>query len=260
MNLAFFSVEDEAAEKHTAFEHITTPSLLKLRAVASLVSQYDRVVYLDYDFLAFKKLKIEELDFGGYPVAAVTDMDMSHAGALRNRDVRDPSSLNDALGYYFNAGFMVFNSAAWRPEFLDRYQATLDAHVHHCGYIDDCTTPDQCALNTIFANNWRLLPADYNMQAAGKFTKTWQTAAVRHYCGPRKCLPLSPLRSDYRDTRQLNAIHALLGRPTSQFALVYDLLFRVNCLRNYRRSAATRNLLAALDMRFSRIKVTSAAA
>ncbi|MCB8876292.1 glycosyltransferase family 8 protein [Acidisoma silvae] len=249
MRVTFGSVEDAAAERHETFDHITTPSLLKLAAVTSLVSDYDRIVYIDYDFLVFKKLDIEGLNFDGRPIAAVADLDLNYINGVKKLDWRDQSSLSASLGTYFNSGFMIFDAATWRVDFLRQYQAALDAHALSCDYVVDCTTPDQCALNKVFSDNWRELPADYNMQAAGKFTKSWQTAATRHYCGARKFLPLSPLRSDYRDTGHINAIHDLLGRPTSRLALAYWVLFKLNCIRKYRASEPVRHIFSALTLR-----------
>jgi hypothetical protein len=85
------------------------------------------------------------------------------------------------------------------------------------------------------------------MQASSKFTDGWKTAAVRHYCGTRKCVPLSFFRSDKRDVDYLNAIHRLLGRRTSNLGSVYEFFHVLNRIRNYRNSRSIRNLLHLLE-------------
>lgn len=245
--LSFSPVEDAAAEQHQTHGHVTTPTLLKLRAVENLVSDYDRVVFLDNDILVFRDLKIGELEFGNAPIAAVADMDLADTGVLRNVDLRHVEAGAADIGSYFNAGFLVFESSNWHGEFLTSYEVALDRHDHGCPYKIDCTSIDQCALNVVFEDDWLRLPPTYNMQASSKFTDNWKTAAVRHYCGPRKYVPLSFFRSDKRDVDYLNAIHRLLGRPTSNLGPMYELFHALNRLRNRRNSGPIRDLLQVLE-------------
>jgi lipopolysaccharide biosynthesis glycosyltransferase len=243
--LTFSQIGDAAVEQYRTHGHVTTPTLLKLTAVAALVPDFDRVVYLDNDVLVFEDLKIGDLDFGSYPIGAVTDMDLSATGVLRNSGWGSASAGVRGTGDYFNAGVMIFASANWRDAFLATYAAALERHDHGCVYKLDCTSIDQCAVNTTFADNWLKLPATYNMQAGSKFTSSWQTAAVRHYCGPRKCVPLQAFRSDGRDVRTTNAIRGRLGFPKSRLGFVYEFLFSLNRIRNYRGGLAMRKFLSA---------------
>lgn len=247
IELAFSDIEDAAAEQHQTHGHVTTPTLLKLRAVENLIADYDRIIFLDNDVLVFEDLKIESLEFGALPIAAVADMDLSDSGALRGFDWSSPPARIAGVATYFNAGFMVFESKNWRQAFLGDYERELDHHDAGCSYKINCTSIDQCALNTVFSGRWLNLPASYNMQASAKFTHSWQTAAARHYCGPRKYVPLSLLRSDQRDVRYLNRINRLLGRPQSRIALVYEVFFRLNAMRNARNSRPMRRFLHALQ-------------
>jgi lipopolysaccharide biosynthesis glycosyltransferase len=247
IELGFSDIEDAAAEQHQTHGHVTTPTLLKLRAVEHLIADYDRVIFLDNDILVFEDLKIESLAFGTMPIAAVADMDLSDSGALRGFDWSSAPSRIAGIASYFNAGFMVFESNNWRQDFLGAYERELDQHDIGCSYKVNCTSIDQCALNTVFSGNWLNLPASYNMQASAKFTRSWQTAAARHYCGPRKYVPLSLLRSDRRDVRYLNTINGLLGRPRSRLALVYEAFFRLNAMRNARNARPMRRFLRALQ-------------
>jgi lipopolysaccharide biosynthesis glycosyltransferase len=238
-NLTVAPLSDPALEQHETCLHVTKPSLLKLLAVERLVEDYDRVVFLDNDLLIFGDLRIDALQFGSRPIAAVTDLDLSQTGALRN------SPSQHSGGGYFNSGFMVFSAENWRAgEFYAKYAAALDAHDENCPYKVSCTSIEQCALNIMFSGNWLSLPADYNMQAGAKFTPSWQTATVRHYCGARKFIPVSPFRNDGRDIRYVNDIRRRLGLSGSSSPWLYELLFQLNTLRHSRGAAEMQDFVA----------------
>ena len=247
IRLLFRQIEDTAVDHHETHKHVTTPSLLKLRAVANLVSEYDRIVFLDNDVLTLQDLKLQELELGAYPIAAVIDMDISNTGAQRHNDWRTPVSRSGDIDCYFNSGVMIFESSNWRNEFLAQYAEALDEHDRGCVYKIDCTSIDQCALNSVFKNNWMQLPIGYNMQASAKFTGKWETAFIRHYCGSRKFLPLSPFRSDGKDVRHLNAIHHLLGRRTTRWGVIYQMLYSLNRIRRFRSALSIRKFLRVYD-------------
>jgi lipopolysaccharide biosynthesis glycosyltransferase len=244
-NLAFHEIGDATLERHETCGHVTTPSLLKLPAIGKLVGQYDRIVYLDNDILVFDHLKIEDIEFGRAPVAAVIDMDLSHTGALRHSKWSSAGGRAGKLGAYFNAGFMVFECSNWRnDEFYEAYAAALDQHDIGCTYKINCTSIEQCALNTVFKKNWIRLPASYNMQAGAKFTPSWKTALVRHYCGTRKFMPISLFRSDSRDVRHLNRIRQAMGKTTTPLPFMYEILFHLNAARKYRSDSPMRRFLS----------------
>ena len=239
--LTFHPIRDPALEQHKTPGQATTPTLLKLSAVQALSGRYDRLVYLDHDILVFKPLDIEGIDFGMTPLAAVLDMDLSRNGALRRSAWASGDKDLLTLGDYFNAGFMVFDSTNLRRQnFLGAYAAALHSHERHCSFKIDCKSADQCALNMTFKDNWSPLGPGFNMQAGAKFTKPWQTAPVRHFCGTRKFLPLAFFRNDSRDVRHLNRIRDKLNLPQARYPLVYELLFRLNVLRKYRTDRAMR--------------------
>jgi lipopolysaccharide biosynthesis glycosyltransferase len=83
-NLIFHDIGDAAVEGHQTHGHVTTPTLLKPLAVGKLVSDYDRIVYLDNDILVFDDLGVETINFGRTPIAAVIDMDVSDTSWLRH--------------------------------------------------------------------------------------------------------------------------------------------------------------------------------
>jgi lipopolysaccharide biosynthesis glycosyltransferase len=233
-NVTIAQLSDPALEQHETCLHVTKPSLLKLLAVERLVDAYDRVVFLDNDLLIFEDLHIDTLAFGSAPIAAVTDMDLSDTGWLRDAQWPSTRAIEGGRGY-FNSGFMVFESKNWRHgEFYAQYAAALDAHDKACPYKISCTSIEQCALNMVFDRNWINLPFGYNMQAEAKFTSSWKTAPVRHYCGSRKFIPVSPFRNDGRDVGYINEIRRRLGLNGSSSQLLHEVLFQINAVRNYK--------------------------
>jgi lipopolysaccharide biosynthesis glycosyltransferase len=247
--LTFSRIGDPDLERHQTCGHVTTPTLLKLSVAKDLIGQYDRVVYLDSDMLVFDDLKIDHIDFGRAPVAAVVDLDLSDTGALRRSEwVAGREDDATTLGY-FNAGLMIFAAENWSDDCLETYARALDRHDEACNYKLNCTSIDQCALNKTFEGTWLHLPTSFNMQAGAKFETNWQSAAVRHYCGVRKFIPIAPFRNDSRDIRHLNAIRTALGLSTTRFALMFELFFRVNAMRKRQDGDAMRRLLGALDKR-----------
>jgi lipopolysaccharide biosynthesis glycosyltransferase len=240
-------ISNLAVEHHTTFGHVTTPTLLKLSAVAKLIRDYDRIIYLDNDILVFDDLKLGEVELGKYPIAAVIDMDLSATGVLRDTKWAAAGGKSENVGGYFNAGFMIFASENWQADsFLKDYAAALDEHELNCPYKLNCTSIDQCALNQTFERRWLKLPPSYNMQAGAKFTVSWKTAAVRHYCGNRKFVPVAAFRNDRRDTRHLNDIRRALGQPLILWPFLYEIPFRANTMRKYRSDALMRRFLRDL--------------
>ncbi len=246
--LILHDISDTSVERHQTHGHVTTPSLLKLLAAGKLVGDYDRIVYLDNDILVFDDLLIEEINFGQAPIAAVIDMDISDTGWLRNSIGRGATIDIDSRGGYFNSGLMIFEARNWRHrEFNERYSAALDQHDINCQYKLTCTSIDQCALNSVFENNWVKLPMSYNMQAGAKFTGAWKTATVRHYCGPQKFIPVSPFRNDSKDVHYLNKIREAMGLPRAPLPSLYEIPFRLNAARKHRSDMLIRRLLAAVQ-------------
>ena len=247
IRLTLEDIGDPVLERHPTKGHVTTPTLLKLSAVQKLIGLYDRIVYLDNDMLVFADLRIETLAFGDAPVAAVIDADLSPTGALRHSDWSRNGYGTDDVGGYFNAGFMIFESRNWQEAFMERYSAALDRHDLECHYKIDCTSNDQCALNSVFHENWLRLPPSYNMQASAKFTECWNNALVRHYCGPRKFMPPSLFRNDGKDVRYLKRIGRAAGLQEPGLPRLYEILFRLNVLRQHRTRAPIRRFMHAVE-------------
>jgi hypothetical protein len=226
---------------------VTTPCPQALSAVAELIDHYDRIIYLSKDILVFADLKIDEIEFGEFPVAAVVDMDLSVTGALRYSMWSAGKGVD--IGSYFNSGVMIFAAEKWRGQiFMDDYASSLDEHHVTCPFKVNCTSIDQCALNFTFWGMWRRLPTSYNMQAGAKFTAAWKTAAVRNYCGGRNFLPIATFRSDKRDAGYLKTIRKTLGYQSAWLPFLYEIPFQLNALRKYRSDTSMRRFLHALQL------------
>ena len=250
LNLVIDNIADEVLERHRTPGYVTKPALLKFLAIDRLVGRYDRIAYLDNDILVFDDLRIGEIEFGGSALAAVIDMDLSDTGWLRRPETPDYSAEIEARESYFNSGFLVVESRNWRSrELYRKYSAALDAHDLLCTYKIGCMSVDQCALNSVFRENWVRLPLSYNMQAGAKFTDSWKSSIVRHYCGKRKFIPIAPFRNDGRDIRHLNTIRRHLGHKRTLPPLLYEVLFRINAARNYPTAASVRRFLKAARAR-----------
>jgi hypothetical protein len=75
---------------------------------------------------------------------------------------------------------------------------------------------DQCAFNMTFQNRWTPLPLTWNVQSITLQTDLWDQAAIRHYTGPIKFLPLRARRADKKERRLIATLATALGdaRPT----------------------------------------------
>lgn len=242
-------IEDATLERIPTTGHVSSAALLRIAAVGEVATTADRVVYLDTDTLVFEDLEIEQLDLEGRSIGAVLDMDLSATGAFRDearQGFRDPAMRSR----FFNSGMMVFESQRWRHEaFLERFAQALAEQEHGCRYKLDCPPNDQCASNILFADDWTPLPFTYNFQASGKFTPGWQTAKVRHYCGPAKFIPVAMRRNDARDLAVIGDIGRRLGRPVPSLVSLHTVAFRLNALRNRRYARQMRRFIQFADPR-----------
>jgi lipopolysaccharide biosynthesis glycosyltransferase len=248
--LRLSQIADGDLEKYQTRGHVTKPALLRLLAVERLIVNYDRVVYLDNDVLVHDDLAIEDLEFGSLPIAAVVDMDLTETGAVKAMQGQSQGAI-PALEY-FNSGLIICEARNWRTqidEFRQRYISALEQHDVSCVYKINCTSIDQCAANSTFHRQWLALPTSYNMQATAKFTRHWKTAIVRHYCGTRKFVPASSFRNDGRDIAYLNRIRNRLQLPPAGVPLYYELLYRLNFVRNYLSNRELRSFIAAVQAR-----------
>lgn len=151
----------------------------------------DKIIYLDCDLLVKKNIyELWNIDMNDKPLAAVLDLGILTSKRLMKEKYCEVGIDNER---YFNSGVLVLNLKIWREYKLS--QKVLDlinchSYRHH----------DQDALNSIFKNNWKELPLEwnvippvYNMLLKIVFSK-WRVEAIKarenpaiiHYAGRYK--------------------------------------------------------------------------
>ena len=114
-----------------------------------------RVLYLDADLIIETDLlMLEDFDFGGHALAAVSANRVKHA--------LDRPFLNGKLqvpmdNSYFNAGVLYFDLDSWR---LNDYKETCLSLART--YPDELISHDQTLLNAIFSDRFTRLDKRYN--------------------------------------------------------------------------------------------------
>jgi lipopolysaccharide biosynthesis glycosyltransferase len=139
-------VQRSARVPPTSAYRILTPTLLPTGP--------SRVVYLDCDVIVRNPLDaLWSMDLGGAPVAAVRDAYLPVAC----RDIPWRRAGIDPSAAYFNAGVLVIE--------LDRWRAS-DVATRGIALLRELKLRyfDQSAVNILFANEWRALPPEWNLQ------------------------------------------------------------------------------------------------
>lgn len=195
-----------------AHNHVSATATLKIHAMASLVGEFDRLLYLDGDVLLMQDIGLPELEFAGKPIAAVYDI--AKVGELPGSGGFHANCLaNGVSPHYFNSGVIAMDCTAWNDSYFDRYLAFAKAHESFCPYQADCSCRDQCTWNAAFEKNWHRLPLTMNLQACAMFSYRWDVAAVRHYVGREKFIPPHRWRNDRQDILLLNQARSMLDLP-----------------------------------------------
>ena len=195
--------------------HVSLAAYLKFDALQYLSKRFDRALYADTDMLFYQPLDISGIDFHGNPIGAVYDL-----GECLLHDVQGVEAQCSSSGYardYFNSGLMLLDCAHVEFEALGPiYEAHCETHQLQCPYDDNCALSDQCAFNMTFENRWTPLPLTWNVQSITLQTDLWDQAAIRHYTGPIKFLPLRARRADKKERRLIATLANALGdaRPT----------------------------------------------
>lgn len=111
-----------------------------------------RVLYLDADLIVCSSIReLFETDFGGNIVACVEDPCFEYWDKLGiSREKR-----------YFNSGVMLLNLDEWRRNNIT--DAVLEFIENHPEKI---SFADQCALNLILQDRWKILHPRFNAQTA----------------------------------------------------------------------------------------------
>jgi lipopolysaccharide biosynthesis glycosyltransferase len=224
------------SRKGSSWEHITDVMFHKSAAIHSLTQDYDYIVYVDGDILAFGELQLDAL--AGFDELCAACLDIPVTSGIEHADFHSNCERNNASPDFFNTGVIMVNASKWLgTKAHERFIEALARHAAGCPYFRNCILNDQCVFNMVVAGDFLKLPLTLNMQQGALHTRDWATAIIRHYSGPRKFLNWRPWTCDPRQHRLLHAISRETGlRPPSG---IYDfgVSYQLNGVR--RRGAKT---------------------
>lgn len=245
--VAFGAPDNGSRAQAKTYPYITDTMFLKAAALESLAEQYDYILYMDGDTLAFGDLRIEALAGFSETAAACADItvaididDPSRAGKFRQSELF-PCSI-------FNSGMVLVNAQEWRRR--NTYMGFLESllqHQHACPYYKTCEPNDQCALNMALDGCWRPLELTLNVQKVALHTQAWSHAAVRHYTGRTKFLPLGMHRCDPREHALLHAISQETGLPGPGPFYDGGLSYWLNGIRRFRAAGKAEYAIARIN-------------
>ena len=239
--------------------HVSLAAYLKFDALRYLSKRFDRALYADTDMLFYQPLDIADVDFHGNPIGAVYDL-----GECLLHDVQGVEAQCYNNGYardYFNSGLMLLDCAHDAIETLGPiYEAHCQTHKLQCPYDDHCTLNDQCAFNMTFENGWTPLPLTWNVQSISMQTDLWDQAAIRHYTGPIKFLPLRARRADRKERRLIATLATALGDTLPRVWPGMGVVYWANALRRAgaRAEAARATQITEDNSRARRAAILSA--
>ena len=150
-----YHVDSHPALNLPPIMHISRATYLRLIMTEFLPPEIERVLYLDIDMLVTRNLlPLWRKDFGGSPVAAVPDHNLS-AKKLAN------SFGLIGEGEYFNAGMLLIDLNAERAN--GYLKKALDYLIADPSVYEFA---DQDALNQVLWQNWTVLESTWNFQRA----------------------------------------------------------------------------------------------
>ena len=213
------------------YSYITDTMFLKAAALTHLAPEYDYILYLDGDILAFGDLKVDKL--AGFTELAAACVDQTVAAERSQLDTSAKYRHGTISSVpVFNSGLLLVNAAEWlRQNMQQRFADSLHHHQGGCPYVVDCEPNDQCALNMALAGKWRALDPALNVQKIAMHTRMWAEARVRHYAGRKKFLPLRLHLCDAREFALLSAVSREAGLPRPSAFHDGGLSYRLNGIR-----------------------------
>lgn len=228
--------------------HITDTMYLKPAAIERLVNDYDYVLYVDPDTLAFDDLSLESV--AGFSEIMGACLDLSIGTGFDDPGFFENCRRNGLSTAFFNSGLMFVNARKWRETRASaRFLEALSRHQTSCPYFEVCSPNDQCALNMTVAGDWRRLPVAWNVQKCAMHTRAWSTATLRHYTGRRKFLPIRRRTCDPREYALLRAIHRATGLPLAHGPYDFGLSYSLNFLRRTHQVRKYDKAIADLEQR-----------
>ncbi len=150
LELSFIIVDDNMFENATiALDYTTIPTYYRL-AIADILKEYDKCIYLDCDVLVMADLSLLYMtDICDFYLGGVRDWDQYSDHC---RELKLPT-----LDYYINAGVLVMNLRKIRE---DQMFLTFQQHMDK-GY----PFADQDVLNVCCWDKIKILPTTYNLQS-----------------------------------------------------------------------------------------------
>lgn len=139
--------------------HVSKATYARLFAVDILQARFDRLIYLDSDFVVLRDIgELWEMPLQGHPIAAVQDALAGLAGATMGMLHNDFWEIPDECPC-FNAGLMVIDVNCWIAE-----RAGQKALALIRDNPDKIRWWDQDALNITFAGNFLQIDPVWNVQ------------------------------------------------------------------------------------------------
>jgi lipopolysaccharide biosynthesis glycosyltransferase len=220
----------------TSWEHLTDAMFHKAAAIQSLVSDYDYIIYLDSDLLAFRELRFDALI--GFDELCAACFDIPVASGIEHPDFFLNCEQSHVSPQFFNVGLIVVNAAQWvATRAHERFINALTQHAAGCPYFRRCVLNDQCVFNMVVNGNFRPLPLKFNMQQGALHTKAWETATIRHYNGRDKFLKWRPWTCDPLQHKLLQSICRDAGLPRPSGIYDFGVSYRLNGIRRRRTIA-----------------------
>lgn len=238
------------AHMDRALDHRITPVACgKISAISRYAADYDHVLYIDGDILAFADLDLHGRANFAEPLAACPDLSMSTGVDIP--DFLTNCAAHGASPRYFNSGLLFANAAAWNKMDMEaRFIDAIRRHSEVCPYrAGTCDDIDQCPSNMVLNGGWRALPMALNLQKSAYQTDLWASAVCRHYTGKSKFLPVQPHRCDAREYKLLTRINALLGGIANIPPYDFGVAYAANALRRTGERRRVRAAIAAMEAR-----------
>jgi lipopolysaccharide biosynthesis glycosyltransferase len=247
-HVAFQAVSDEREEERLRYTHITNTTFLRAQALDALVADYDYILYVDGDVLAFEDFHLEAVS--GFNELCAAGFDLSIATGLDRPEIFANCERNGASPDFFNAGVLVVNASKWQATRAgERYVHSLRRHNICCPYFDACNPNDQCALNMMVGGDWRRLPKSWNVQKSALHTSVWATATIRHYTGRRKFLPIRRRTCDPREHALLQTLSREAGLAEWNNLYDFGVSYWLNKLRRSGYATKIERAIGDLDRR-----------
>jgi lipopolysaccharide biosynthesis glycosyltransferase len=229
------------------YDRIPDTMFYKALAIDSIAAQYERILYLDSDILNFDNLDLEDLPQFDQVMGAV--FDIAIASGFDDQEFPERCRSNGVSANYFNGGVVLINTKKWiETRAVARFADNLSRHAVACPYFKTCSPNDQCVLNMTAAEDWKALPLSWNVQKCALQTDLWANAAIRHYTGSHKFLPVRAWCCDRREWRLLKAISEEAGLAAPGF---HDagITYRLNSIRRWNQIAWFEKAVPRLEHR-----------